>query len=138
MEKKREYIADYIVKEKPDGQIVLTGSVCAVCGHHAYPAVSFCPVCLSTDQKEYELGDEGTLYSFTVTRVPVAQYPVPHPIGYIQIPQSEARVTAPLFIEDEPYYKVGARVRMEIAEYWEDDEKVVVGPKYRIVREDSP
>jgi uncharacterized OB-fold protein len=122
------------LREKAGGDAVLVGSVCGRCGHKAYPATTFCTKCLSKDQSEYELSKDGVLYTYTVTRVPVGNFPVPHPFGYIMAPESEARVTAPLFIEDEAMYRIGARVRMEISEYWEEEDRVVVGPKYRIVR----
>jgi uncharacterized OB-fold protein len=137
MEKQRVFIDDRVLRERPDGDIALVGSVCKACGHRAYPATSFCSKCLSKDQSEYELFRDGFLYSYTITRVPVGSFPVPHPFGYIMVPESGARVTAPLFIEEEALYRVGAKVRMEIAAYWEEEDKVVIGPKYRIVKEDA-
>lgn len=137
MAKVKVFISQAIYKEKPDGDIVLIGSECAKCGHRAYPATTFCGKCLSKEQNEYELEKQGEIYSYTITRVqpPYGHYPVPHPIARISIPESRARVTAPLFMEDEPDFKVGAKVKMEIAEYWEEDDKIVIGPKFRIIKE---
>jgi uncharacterized OB-fold protein len=55
-------------------------------------------------------------------------------VAFISVPESEARVTAPLFMEDEADFKVGAKVKMEFAPYWEEEDQVVIGPKYRIVK----
>ena len=40
-----------------------------------------------------------------------------------------------MFLEDEADFKIGAKVRMEFATYWEEEDKVVLGPKYRIIKE---
>jgi uncharacterized OB-fold protein len=141
MDKKRVFISDDICRMDENGKYHLYGSVCKKCGHISYPATSFCTSCLSKDQELYDLSEEGEIYSYTITRVhpPYGHFPIPHPIAYISIPKSKARVTAPLFPEDEPEYKIGAKVKMEFATYWEEEDKVVIGPKYRIIKEgDNP
>ena len=138
MSKPIRFISDDICKQREDGTYALYGSVCPKCGYRSYPATSFCRKCLNPEQEQYELAEEGTVYSYTVTRTkpPYGNFPKPHPIVWVSIPESEARVTAPLFIEEEELYKVGAKARMEFATYWEDENEIVIGPKYHIVKED--
>lgn len=137
MEKEKVFISDDICRKDENGRYHLYGSLCKVCGHKSYPASSFCTACLSKEQESYDLQEEGEIYSYTITRMrpPYGHFPVPHPLGFIDIPESGARVTAPLFLEDEADFKIGAKVRMEFATYWEEEDKVVIGPKYRIIKE---
>lgn len=137
MEKKRVFISDDICRQDENGKYHLFGSVCKKCGNRSYPATSFCSACLSKEQERYDLAEEGEIYSYTITRVrpPYGHFPTPHPLAYISIPESKARVTAPLFLEDEADYKIGAKVKMEFAQYWEEEDQIVIGPKYRIIRE---
>ena len=139
MSKPKVFISDDICKQREDGSYYLYGSVCPKCGHKSYPASGFCTKCLCEEQEEYEIADTGTVYSYTITRTkpPYGNFPKPHPICWVSIPESEARVTAPLFIEEEADYKVGATAKMEFATYWEDEDKIVIGPKYHIVKEDK-
>lgn len=135
MEKKKVFISDDICRIDENGQMHLYGSVCKKCGHRSYPASTFCSKCLSPDQDSYDIAEDGEIYSYTVTRVkpPYGNFPTPHPVAFISVPESEARVTAPLFIEQEEQFKVGAKVKMEFATYWEEEDQIVIGPKYRIV-----
>lgn len=137
-EKKTVFISDDICRQDEDGHYHLYGSICKVCGHKSYPATSFCGKCLNPDQEEYDLADTGEIYSYTITRTrpPYGHFPKPHPLCWVSIPESEARVTAPLFIEEEANYKVGAKVKMEFATYWEEEDKIVIGPKYHILKEE--
>jgi uncharacterized OB-fold protein len=136
VEKKKVFISDDICRQDPDGSYHLFGSVCKKCGRRSYPATTFCPDCLNPDQDTYDLSENGEIYTYTITRVrpPYGHFPTPHPVAFISVPESEARVTAPLFMEDEADFKVGAKVKMEFAPYWEEEDQVVIGPKYRIVK----
>lgn len=137
MEKKKIFISDDICRQDENGQYHIFGSVCKKCGHRSYPATSFCTACLNKEQDTYDLAEEGELYSYTITRVkpPYGHFPVPHPVAYISIPESEARVTAPLFLDEQDDYKIGAKVKMEFSQYWEEGDQIVIGPKYHIVKE---
>lgn len=137
MGKKIVFISNDICRQDENGHYHLYGSICKKCGHKSYPASSFCTSCLSQEQEIYDLKEEGEIYSYTITRVqpPYGHFPVPHPIAYISIPESEARVTAPLFMEDEGHFQIGAKIKMEFSVYWEEEDQIVIGPKYRIVQE---
>ncbi len=139
MSKEKVFISNDICKIGTDGEYHLFGSRCTKCGHRSYPATSFCGKCLDPNQEQYELEDTGEIYSYTITRMqpPYGHFTTPHPICWVSIPNSEARVTAPLYIEEESKYKVGAKVKLTFDTYWEEEDKIVVGPKYHIVSEDK-
>jgi len=51
-----------------------------------FPKADFCTQCLNKELEEMPLSKRGTLYSYTITRVPVGRYPIPHPIGMVNAP----------------------------------------------------
>ena len=65
---------------------MLLGTACSGCGAHFFGSVVFCQGCTSADLKPVELGPRGSLYSYTVVRVPPAgwQGDVPYALGQVQ------------------------------------------------------
>ena len=128
--RKKEYIRDDLFKETPEG-VVLVGNKCAECGRAFFPKIDFCTKCLSKDLDEMVLSKRGTLYSYTITRVPVGKFPIPHAVGMITLPE-EVRLTAPLVIGDEDF-KVGSEMEMVISTLWEEDDRDIIGYKFKAV-----
>ena len=128
--KKKVFIRDDLFKETPDG-VVLVGNKCAECGRAFFPKADFCTNCLSKELEEIVLSKKGTLYSYTITRVPVGKFPIPHAVGMISLPE-EVRLTTPLVIGDEDF-KVGAEMEMIIDTLWTEEDHDVVGYKFKAV-----
>ena len=128
--KKKEFIRDDLFKETPEG-IVLVGNKCKSCGTTFFPKADFCSQCLNKEMEELVLSKRGKLYSYTITRVPVARYPIPHAIGMITLPEN-VRITAPLIMGEEDF-KVGAEMEMEITTLWTEEDREVIGYKFRAV-----
>lgn len=128
--KKKVFIRDDLFKETPDG-VVLVGNKCAECGRAFFPKADFCTNCLSKELEEIVLSKKGTLYSYTITRVPVGKFPIPHAVGMISLPE-EVRLTTPLVIGDEDF-KVGADMEMIIDTLWKEEDHDVVGYKFKAV-----
>ena len=124
------FVKDGLFKETPDG-IVLVGNKCPNCGGAFFPKAEFCNKCLNTELEEMILSKRGKLYSYTVTRVPVAKSPVPHAIGMITLPE-KVRLTAPLVMGDQDL-KIGAEMEMEITTLWSDVDRDVIGYKFKAV-----
>ena len=119
-----------VFKETSEG-LVLVGNRCPSCGHIAFPKASFCTHCLNENMGEVELSKKGTLYSFTITRLPVARFPVPHALGIIILPE-KVRLTAPLVMGDRDF-EVGAEMEMVITTLWTEDNKNIIGYKFKMV-----
>jgi uncharacterized OB-fold protein len=81
--------------------------------------------------EELILSKRGTLYSYTITRVPVGRYPIPHAIGMITLPE-KVRLTAPLVMGDQDF-KIGDEMEMEITTLWTEEDRDVIGYKFRAV-----
>lgn len=128
--KKKVFIRDDLFKETPDG-VVLVGNRCTSCGVTFFPKADFCSQCLGKELEEFVLGKRGTLYSYTITRVPVGRYPIPHAIGMITLPE-KVRITAPLIMGEEDF-KVGAEMEMEITTLWSEEDRDIIGYKFRSV-----
>ena len=51
---------------------VLVGFRCRECGTHVFGAATFCQGCTSDQLEPVDLSQHGTLYSYTIVRVPPA------------------------------------------------------------------
>ena len=68
---------------------VLLGMRCRQCGQHFFGTVAFCQSCTSDALEPVELSGHGTLYSYTIVRVPPAGWPgdVPYALGQVELPE---------------------------------------------------
>jgi uncharacterized OB-fold protein len=124
------YIRDDLFKETPDG-VVLVANKCIKCGSAFFPKAGFCNKCLSKEMKEIDLSKRGKLYSYTITRVPVGKFPIPHAIGLITLPEN-IRLTAPLIMGEEDF-KIGSEMEMEITTLWSESDRDIIGYKFKAV-----
>jgi uncharacterized protein len=119
-----------LFKETPEG-LVLVGNKCAACGRVFFPKVDFCTECLNETMEEITLSKRGTLYSYTITRVPLGKFPIPHALGFITLPE-KVRIFAPLIISEKEF-QVGDTMEMEIVPLWTEPDKNVLGYKFKSV-----
>lgn len=68
---------------------VLLGFRCLECGIHVFGPATFCQGCTSDRLEPVDLSQHGTLYSYTIVRVPPAGWPgpVPYTLGQVQLPE---------------------------------------------------
>ena len=66
---------------------ILLGTKCRDCGVHVFGPVTFCQACTSNNLEPVNLSSCGTLYSYTVVRVPPAGWPgpVPYVLGQVEL-----------------------------------------------------
>lgn len=66
---------------------VLLGLRCGECGVTVFGPGTFCQSCTSDNLEAIEFGQRGTLYSYTVVRVPPAGWPgpVPYILGQVEL-----------------------------------------------------
>jgi uncharacterized protein len=126
----KKFIRNDLFKETSDG-VVLVGNKCPACGRAFYPKADFCTQCLNKELEEMVLSKRGKLYSYTITRVPVGKFPIPHAIGMITLPEN-VRLTAPLVMGAEEF-KIGAEMEMEITTLWSEVDHDVIGYKFKAV-----
>ena len=77
------------------------------------------------------LTDIEPLYAHTTLHVPTEKFQPPHAIGLIDTPEG-ARVFSRLVI-DERGFKIGAEMEMTVDTLWTEDDKEVVGYRFRMV-----
>jgi uncharacterized OB-fold protein len=126
----KKFIRNDLFKETSDG-VVLVDNKCPACGRAFYPKADFCTQCLNKELEELVLSKRGKLYSYTVTRVPVGKFPVPHAIGMITLPEN-VRLTGPLVMGAEEI-KIGAEMEMQITTLWSEVDHDVIGYKFKAV-----
>ena len=67
----------------------LVGFRCNECSTTVFGPAVFCQSCTSTDLEAVDLGAKGTLFSYTIVRIPPAGWPgdVPYVLGQVELPQ---------------------------------------------------
>ena len=124
----------HLWKETPEGPR-LSAYKCGKCGLTLFPKNSLCTNCLNEDDmQEITLDTRGVLYSYTVTYAPIEDWPLPHALGWITIPENQVRLIAPLIMNGEEDFVVGEEVEMVIDKYWDTDGEPLMGFKFKPVR----
>ena len=69
-------------------QGTLIGFCCRECGVTVFGPAVFCQSCTSFEVDQVDLGSEGTLFSYTIVRIPPAGWPgdVPYILGQVELP----------------------------------------------------
>ncbi len=96
------------------GAGVLLGQRCRQCQVCVFGPAIFCQACSSDDLESVQLSRQGTLYSFTVVRVPSAGWPgkVPYTLGEVELPEGP-HVLAEIIDSEPGRLKLG--MSMELA-----------------------
>jgi uncharacterized OB-fold protein len=115
------------------GDVCLTGSRCSRCGRIYFPGRTLCLDCLVEDLEPIGFGREGRLYSYTVSHMASLRFGAPYYAGWVDVPEG-ARVFAPLLVYEGVQPDIGAKMVLIIDELWREDQKSVVGYKFRPVR----
>ena len=93
----------------------LIGFRCRECEVTVFGPATFCQACTSFDLEEADLGSEGTLYSYTIVRIPPAGWPgdVPYILGQVELP-SGPQVLAEVIDCDQSDLTIGMPVRLAV------------------------
>ena len=94
---------------------VLLGVRCRQCGVYLFGSATFCQACTAGDLESVELGRRGTLYSYTVVRVPSTGWPgpVPYILGEVELPEGP-HVLAEVIDCPESELKLGIAVELAL------------------------
>lgn len=105
---------------KDDGFPTLIGGKCTNCGGYVFPFSEYC-VFDGRKNEKLEIGDKGTLYSFTVIRVKAPfELPSPYAVGYVDLEENGVRVFMmldPIFINR---FVIGMNMRLVDGEFGVD------------------
>jgi len=110
----------------------LLGSKCRSCGQLFFPKAQFCFNCFSDSMEEITLSRRGKLYSYTIGHMPSTHFQPPYAVGFIDMPEG-IRVFAPLKMTEDKPFKVGMDMEVVIEELWQENDKKVIGYKFRPV-----
>ena len=111
----------------------LLGFRCLECDVHVFGPATFCQACTSSNLEPVELGKRGTLYSYTVVRVPPSGWPgqVPYVLGQVELPEGP-QVLAEVIECPEDELKIGLPVELALVPVKSsDDESEKVVYKWR-------
>ena len=94
---------------------VLLGMRCRQCGVYVFGPATFCQSCTSSDLEAVELAQQGTLFSYTIVRVPPPGWPgqVPYVLGEVELPEGP-HVLAEVIDCDHGELQVGMQVTLAL------------------------
>lgn len=113
----------------PSSNPQLLGSRCSQCAEATFPAQPDCRSCGSRDTKIVELGNHGTLWTWTIqTFMPKKPYHSdetpetfrPYGVGYVEMPGG-VRVEARLEANNHEQLKVGMPMQLDIIPFRTDE-----------------
>lgn len=87
------FVAPDLVRLDSNGKPQLTGGRCRGCGALSFPSAAVCTNCLSEDIGAINLGEEGSLYSYSIVHQAPKGWAVPYALGYVDLP-GDVRVLA--------------------------------------------
>lgn len=100
----------------------IMGQRCTGCGKVYVPPRGACPRCGLPTDEEVELGDKGTVVSFTVVRVPSENIQIDLPYATASILLDGADIPFQALLRDVPLEKVRAGMRVQAV--WRPDEEL--------------
>lgn len=106
---------------------------CKACGRVYFPKAPFCFDCLARELDEVILSRRGKLYSYAIGRMASTHLQPPYVVGLVDLPEG-VRVFAPLELKDDRTYRIGMDMEVYIDDLWQEDERRVIGYKFRPVR----
>lgn len=130
--KNRVPIRENIFRED-EGVAKLLAVQCTSCGQIFFPKVNFCFSCLKKEMKEFVLGPYGKLYSYTIGRLPAARFSPPYFVGMVDMPEG-VRIFGPLKIKEGQDVKIGMDMEVVIEELWEEEDKHIIGYKFKPIQ----
>ena len=103
---------------------VLLGTRCRNCQVYVFGPAVFCQACTSSDLEAVELSQRGTLYSFTIVRVPPSGWPgdVPYFLGQVELPEGP-QVLAEVIGCQENDLKIGLEVELALRSVAPEDSR---------------
>lgn len=119
-------VTEHLLRRASDGYVLL-GSRCQDCGEHFFPATGSCTRCCGTRMEEVVLGDEGTLWSWTVQEFapktpydgsPDEQAFRRYGVGYVEMPCG-LKVEARLVAHNLDALRIGQALRLVLEPYRE-------------------
>ncbi len=123
------------VMEERNGRWVQIGRKCRSCGKTSFPVTELCPFCSSENGEMVSLSPTGTLFSFSITRVPVGPYKPPIVAGFIDLPEG-TRIFGQIHAAPDEI-KTGILMTMKTGVLWtEKDGTEVMGYYYVPIRTD--
>lgn len=106
----------------PEEKPYLIGGKCRSCGRTFFPKRRFCSSCQAEGTiEEVPLSTQGVLYSFCVIHTPPEGFEAPYALGYVDLPEEDLRIFAPLAADDLGQLKIGMEMELVIEKLCQDE-----------------
>lgn len=117
--------------ESPEGGVLLANK-CKACRQVFFPKAAFCLTCSNQEMEELQLSRRGTLYTYTIVRMPSMHFEPPYAIGYVTMPEG-INIFAPLIMSDDKPFIIGMDVEVVIEKLWQETDNDIIGYKFKPV-----
>ncbi len=124
-----------LLRQEDDGSVTLLGSRCEGCGTTYFPAMKICVRCLSPERMlSAPLSRRGTVYTFSVVRQSLPEFPTPYVLAYVDLPEG-VRVLSQLADVSPEAAHIGMEVELvgAITRKGDADQPEVLGFRFRCV-----
>ena len=125
------FVRKDLIVENQSG-VALLANRCKSCGQTFFPKALLCFSCFNEDMEDLTLSHRGKLYSYTVANMASMHFEPPYAIGLIDMPEG-VRIFTPLKTIPEKSLRVGMEMEVVIEKLWQEDNKEVIGYKFRPV-----
>lgn len=134
----QQLIVDESIRIVEDGNPVLVGTKCNVCGFIVFPTRPFCRDCLSEDVTEVPLAREGKLRTYTVAHTGQEGFEPPYAFGFVDLPEG-VRLYSLIEGWESERMEVGAPVELVLDEIKKDSQtgQSLFGHKFHLIGEDG-
>lgn len=126
---KRVPFREGVFRENAEGG-ALIGNKCTSCGQIFFPKAFFCFKCFGKSMKDVTFSRRGKLYSYTMCHLPASHFQPPFYVGLVDLPEG-VRVFAPLIPSKAKPFRIAMDMDIVIEELWQEDDKQVVGYKFK-------
>ncbi len=94
----------------------LIGIHCSACFTKTFPKREFCPNCRSRELTEWNVPQQGTIYSYTVINFPIDKYDdAPYYVGLIAVSsEKKPLITAQLKFKEGQDLQIGQKVTLAV------------------------
>jgi uncharacterized OB-fold protein len=112
--------------------VTLLANKCQDCGQVFFPKALICYSCFGNKMQDMTLSSRGKLYSYTTAYMPSTHFEPPYGVGYVDMPEG-VRIFTPLKIVANKPFKVGMEMEVVIEKLWQEDDKEIIGYKFKPV-----
>ncbi|MFO7773758.1 MAG: OB-fold domain-containing protein [Dehalococcoidia bacterium] len=135
MKRRKAPLREGLFTQDAEGAALLA-DMCNICGQIFFPIRERCLDCPNQDMEPVLLRGTCRLYTFTIVNMPTEHYDPPYAIGWVEFPEG-VRVFGQIEGWERQPLKIGMNMKLVIDTLWQEDDREIIGYKFRPLSEDD-